>query len=29
MFNDTDSRRGSRLAQGDLGSALFPNIEIF
>ena len=29
MFNDTDSRRGGRLAQGDLGSALFPNIEIF
>ena len=29
MFNDTDSRRGSRLARGDLGSALFPNIEIF
>ena len=29
MFNDTDSRRGSRLAQGDLGSALFPDIEIF
>ena len=29
MFNDTDSHRGSRLAQGDLGSALFPNIEIF
>ena len=29
MFNDTDSRRGSRLAQGDLESALFPNIEIF
>lgn len=29
MFNDTDSRRSSRLAQGDLGSALFPNIEIF
>lgn len=29
MFNDTDSRRGSRLAQGDLGSTLFPNIEIF
>lgn len=29
MFNDTDSHRGGRLAQGDLGSALFPNIEIF
>ena len=29
MFNDTDSRQNSRLAQGDLGSALFPNIEIF
>lgn len=29
MFNDTDSRRGSRLAQGVLGSALFPDIEIF
>ena len=29
MFNDTDSYRGGRLAQGDLGSALFPNIEIF
>ena len=29
MFNDTDSHRGRRLAQGDLGSALFPNIEIF
>ena len=29
MFNDTDSRRGSRLAEGVLGSALFPNIEIF
>lgn len=29
MFNDTDSRRGGQLAQGDLGSALFPNIEIF
>lgn len=29
MFNDTDSHRGSRLAQGDLGNALFPNIEIF
>ena len=29
MFNDTDSRRGSRLAQGDLGSTLFPDIEIF
>lgn len=29
MFNDTDSRRGGRLAQEDLGSALFPNIEIF
>lgn len=29
MFNDTDSRRGSRLAQGDLGNALFPDIEIF
>ena len=29
MFNDTDSSRGSQLAQGDLGSALFPNIEIF
>ena len=29
MFNDTDSHRGGRLAQGDLGNALFPNIEIF
>ena len=29
MFNDTDSHRGGRLAQGELGSALFPNIEIF
>lgn len=29
MFNDTDSRRGSRLAQGVLGGALFPDIEIF
>ena len=29
MFNDTDSHRGGRLAQGDLGSALFPDIEIF
>ena len=29
MFNDTDSHRSGRLAQGDLGSALFPNIEIF
>lgn len=29
MFNDTDSHRGGRLAQGVLGSALFPNIEIF
>lgn len=29
MFNDTDSHRGRRLAQGDLESALFPNIEIF
>ena len=29
MFNDTDSHRGGRLAQGDLGSALYPNIEIF
>ena len=29
MFNDTDSHRGRRLAQGDLGSALFPTIEIF
>ena len=29
MFNDTDSHRGGRLAQGGLGSALFPNIEIF
>ena len=29
MFNDTDSHRGGRLAQGDLGTALFPNIEIF
>ena len=29
MFNDTDSSRGSQLAQGVLGSALFPDIEIF
>lgn len=29
MFNDTDSHRGGRLAQGVLGSALFPDIEIF
>ena len=29
MFNDTDSHRGGRLAEGVLGSALFPNIEIF
>lgn len=29
MFNDTDSHRGSRLAQDVLGSALFPDIEIF
>ena len=29
MFNDTDSHRGSRLTQGVLGSALFPDIEIF
>ena len=29
MFNDTDSHRGGRLAQGELGSALFPDIEIF
>lgn len=29
MFNDTDSRRGGRLAQDVLGSALFPDIEIF
>ena len=29
MFNDTDSHRGDRLAQGVLGSALFPDIEIF
>ena len=29
MFNDTDSRQGGQLAQGALGSALFPNIEIF
>lgn len=29
MFNDTDSYRGGRLAEGVLGSALFPNIEIF
>ena len=29
MFNDTDSHRGGRLAQGDLESTLFPNIEIF
>lgn len=29
MFNDTDSHRGGRLAQGVLESALFPNIEIF
>ena len=29
MFNDTDFHRGGRLAQGDLGSALFPDIEIF
>ena len=29
MFNDTDSHRGGRLAQDVLGSALFPNIEIF
>ena len=29
MFNDTDSHRSGRLAQGDLGSALFPDIEIF
>ena len=29
MFNDTDSHKGGRLAQGALESALFPNIEIF
>lgn len=29
MFNDTDSHRGGRLAQDVLGSALFPDIEIF
>ena len=29
MFNDTDSHRGGRLAEGVLGSALFPDIEIF
>ena len=29
MFNDTDSHRGARLAEGVLGSALFPDIEIF
>lgn len=29
MFNDTDSHSGGRLAQGVLGSALFPDIEIF
>lgn len=29
MFNDTDFHRGDRLAQDVLGSALFPDIEIF
>ena len=29
MFNDTDSHRGGRLTQDVLGSALFPDIEIF
>ena len=29
MFNDTDSHRGGRVAQDVLGSALFPDIEIF